>query len=597
MDIIDAIIQQESGGNPRSLNRRTGAMGLMQVMPDTARSPGFGVKPLADPWNPTENRRFGSEYFNAMSKRYSGDRDAALAAYNWGPGNADKWVASGKAAPLPAETRNYIDSINAMMGSSAPAPQSKRPTMATPQRPLSSAMSSSSLVPGIMGGGDEPGYFGKLFADPTFLMGASVLGAGLSGRDAGSALTQGAQAAAATTELAERRRRASQWQKLMSGQGNNAALEGVPPDVLEIMRSAGPEEGMKMMGQLAMERVKRSAPREMAPGSTLYDPTKGQAIFTAPTESPYAKELAHSQAKADVKSAQSAKAGQQILDLTDQMAALAGAPGSPERKTFEDTIGPLQGTSWYQGAKGFINSKAETPIMYGKIQQDLGTIKLLATRAYLSGEGQVTENERHMVADAVGRVESAPSADAALEAMNNLKQIVNQVFLKPHAPGVTPTGQPAGGAAPPPPAAALPAGAPSGVPGLTVEGGPPPAAAPAAAPAGGAAPVTATGPNGEKVQLDPTSNQWVPAQAPAAEAAPPAAAAAAPADRGPFTGVRPKGPNILDRWVLRSEAERNPKIIEQFNAAFGAGAAEKLLSEASATAAQGHGRYNYRATR
>lgn len=90
MDIIDAIIQQESGGNPNARNPRTGAMGLMQIMPATAAQPGFGLPPLKDPWNPEANRRFGTAYFNTMLRRYDGDRDAALAAYNWGPGNADK---------------------------------------------------------------------------------------------------------------------------------------------------------------------------------------------------------------------------------------------------------------------------------------------------------------------------------------------------------------------------------------------------------------------------------------------------------------------------------------------------------------------------
>lgn len=112
--LVDAVIWQESRGNPRAVNPRTGASGLMQVMPDTARQPGFGVQPLAweSRFDPSANKRFGTQYLGAMLDRYSGDVDAALAAYNWGPGNADKWVSGGKdMSALPAETRDYITKI------------------------------------------------------------------------------------------------------------------------------------------------------------------------------------------------------------------------------------------------------------------------------------------------------------------------------------------------------------------------------------------------------------------------------------------------------------------------------------------------------
>lgn len=163
-------------------------------------------------------------------------------------------------------------------------PETQMPMPRQSGGPLANAMSgtSNSFVPGIMGGGDEPGYFGKLLADPTFLMGASVLGSGLSGGDAGTALARGAQAASATSEMTEKRRRAQHWQRLIGGQSGGKALEGVPPDVLELMRGAGPEEGMKMLGQLAMRKL---APRQLtpvSPGSSLYDEQAGKEVFRAP---------------------------------------------------------------------------------------------------------------------------------------------------------------------------------------------------------------------------------------------------------------------------------------------------------------------------
>ncbi|MEM8575521.1 MAG: lytic transglycosylase domain-containing protein [Pseudomonadota bacterium] len=119
-DLANRVERQESGGNQDAVSPK-GAFGVMQLMPDTARDPGFGVRPL-DPNAPdaeAENRRLGRDYLAAMQQRYSGDVEAALAAYNWGPGNADKWVADGKPwGALPQETQGYITNI---MGGRGPA--------------------------------------------------------------------------------------------------------------------------------------------------------------------------------------------------------------------------------------------------------------------------------------------------------------------------------------------------------------------------------------------------------------------------------------------------------------------------------------------
>jgi hypothetical protein len=121
--ILDALIQVESGGNPNAVNPRTGAKGLAQAMDATARDPGFGVRPLADPFDPVDSRRFADEYLNAMLKRYGGNERHALAAYNWGPGNVDTWLQrGGNEADLPAETQSYIHKITTQPApASAPA--------------------------------------------------------------------------------------------------------------------------------------------------------------------------------------------------------------------------------------------------------------------------------------------------------------------------------------------------------------------------------------------------------------------------------------------------------------------------------------------
>lgn len=110
--LFTAQIKAESNWNPKAVSP-VGAQGLGQVMPDTARQPGFGVSPLADPWDPNENLRFSSEYMSKMLNRYNGDHRRALAAYNWGAGNADKW--DGNLNNLPEETRNYITKIEQEM--------------------------------------------------------------------------------------------------------------------------------------------------------------------------------------------------------------------------------------------------------------------------------------------------------------------------------------------------------------------------------------------------------------------------------------------------------------------------------------------------
>lgn len=103
------LIQQESGWNPSAVSP-VGARGLTQVMPATAKDPGFGVDPLTDPSNTDDQLRFGAQYLSKMQDRYDGDTARALAAYNAGPGVADKW-GSGVTSELPDETQNYIDAI------------------------------------------------------------------------------------------------------------------------------------------------------------------------------------------------------------------------------------------------------------------------------------------------------------------------------------------------------------------------------------------------------------------------------------------------------------------------------------------------------
>lgn len=108
-DTISGIQTAESGGNPLAVSPK-GATGPMQLMPDTAANPGFGVEPAADA-SPEENKRVGADYFKALEQHY-GNPVHALVAYNWGPGNTDKWLASGgDFSKLPDETKKYLGSV------------------------------------------------------------------------------------------------------------------------------------------------------------------------------------------------------------------------------------------------------------------------------------------------------------------------------------------------------------------------------------------------------------------------------------------------------------------------------------------------------
>jgi soluble lytic murein transglycosylase len=117
--MLDHItMMAESGGNPRAISP-AGAEGRFQVMPGTARDPGFGIRPSNGTAADTE--RVGREYRRAMQDRYGGNLAKMWAAYNWGPGNLDAAISRYGDDWLryaPAETRNYVArNIRAARGS------------------------------------------------------------------------------------------------------------------------------------------------------------------------------------------------------------------------------------------------------------------------------------------------------------------------------------------------------------------------------------------------------------------------------------------------------------------------------------------------
>lgn len=123
--LVEHVMKKETGGHkdPARAVSSKGATGVMQLMPGTARE--MGVSDITDP---QQNIYGGVGYIAKLEKKY-GDPKLAAIAYNWGPGNTDKWLKrGGDFSKLPKETRNYVKNlakggiINFVDRGSVPAP-------------------------------------------------------------------------------------------------------------------------------------------------------------------------------------------------------------------------------------------------------------------------------------------------------------------------------------------------------------------------------------------------------------------------------------------------------------------------------------------
>ncbi|HFD7739084.1 TPA: lytic transglycosylase domain-containing protein [Serratia marcescens] len=103
--LLGAVISKESSGNANAMSGK-GAIGLTQVMPNTARGMGYDPEELKR--NPAMQVEAGARYLKQMIDAHDGNVSAALAAYNWGPGNVQKYL-RGEKTQVPTETVNYVN--------------------------------------------------------------------------------------------------------------------------------------------------------------------------------------------------------------------------------------------------------------------------------------------------------------------------------------------------------------------------------------------------------------------------------------------------------------------------------------------------------
>jgi hypothetical protein len=103
--LLPGVMHVESGGKPDAVSPK-GAIGLYQIMPATGAMYGVSREAL---FHPEVNRMVATRYLDDLLRRYQGNPQLALAAYNTGPGNVDRGI-------LPAETRAYVGKVFSALG-------------------------------------------------------------------------------------------------------------------------------------------------------------------------------------------------------------------------------------------------------------------------------------------------------------------------------------------------------------------------------------------------------------------------------------------------------------------------------------------------
>lgn len=139
VDLLKAIGKAESNFNANAVSR-CGAQGVMQLMPSTAASLG-----VTDSLDPEQNIMGGAKYISTLLKKYDGDTNLALAAYNAGSGNVAKY---GGIPPF-KETQSYVAKVNSYMNETITAGGIIPDSKSVKQVPIVNVTTSTSEVNNI----------------------------------------------------------------------------------------------------------------------------------------------------------------------------------------------------------------------------------------------------------------------------------------------------------------------------------------------------------------------------------------------------------------------------------------------------------------
>lgn len=347
--LVHQLIDQESKWNPKAISPK-GARGLMQLMPETAKS--LGV----DPDDPIQNIRGGVRYLKQQFDRYEGDTAKALAAYNAGPGAVDKF---GGVPPY-SETQEYVTAVGQRQPTTV-APTRGRVRPATPTEIAKDRLTikparigpgpdwgtrvSRWITPavGAIGGGIKGGAMGSVVGGPIGSFVGAVTGAGI-GAGAGELLQAGyervvGQAPPTPRGIVRRVGSAMTTGAVSEATGRGAGhvisraltpilrpfaskVEPHAQEAIETLRTAGsPPRPLVLPAQISRSRV-LDIGQNIAEGSFV-----GGGRIT------------------DVKQAQQLVAEQKVLDVLDQLGPHVGpkATGTAMRQSRQQAIQQFRG--------------------------------------------------------------------------------------------------------------------------------------------------------------------------------------------------------------------------------------------------------------
>lgn len=156
IELLQALIATESGFDPQAVSPK-GAVGLMQIMPATAQRYGVNADrkaPIAQKLtDPRTNVRTGTRYLRDLIRRYPGQLDLALAAYNAGEGAVQR---AGNRIPNYRETQNYVKTVMQLYGMLKPPAMAAAPGKAPVRVQMQLPAPSVTLVRRNMPAGMSP---------------------------------------------------------------------------------------------------------------------------------------------------------------------------------------------------------------------------------------------------------------------------------------------------------------------------------------------------------------------------------------------------------------------------------------------------------